>query len=364
MANFSRWLNRRGYSSKDVDLQTVQKYFRKRKGHQHPYRRNFAAQQMLELLRERDIGQHAGGIISTSKQNRIEEEFKHYQLQGRGLSEGTVKNHLFFVRRFLAHRFGQDRIHLSRLRATDITKFVLSEAHNLNFGCAKLLVSALRAFLRHLQLQGAIKDGLADCVPCVPDKALSTVPKFLRPGEVERVLTGCDRRTAEGRRDYAILLLLARLGLRGGEVAALKLNDVDWEHGHITVRGKGGTITQLPLPVDVGKAVVNYLRRGRPHCASPNIFVRFQPPLIGFAHASAISMIVRRALAQAEVDSPRKGAHLFRHTLATEMLKKGASLTEIGELLRHRHPNSTAIYTKVDLPALRKLALPWPGGVQ
>jgi integrase len=159
-------------------------------------------------------------------------------------------------------------------------------------------------------------------------------------------------------------LLLARLGLRACEIVALELDDIDWDNARITIRGKGGRLAQMPLPTDVGEAIALYLRSGRPRCACRRVFLRNRAPLRGFAHSITVSSIVRRALIEAGVDSARKGAHLFRHTLATELLRQEVSLDEIGELLRHESPNTTALYAKVDLIALRSLALPWPGGAQ
>jgi site-specific recombinase XerD len=157
-------------------------------------------------------------------------------------------------------------------------------------------------------------------------------------------------------------LLLARLGLRAGEVVALNLEDIDWEAGQMTIHGKGGRSAQMPLPTDVGEAIAAYLQRGRPHCSSRRIFIRAKAPLGGFASSVAICCIVMQALERAGVESPRKGAHLFRHTLACDLLRQGCSLDEIGELLRHQSPNTTEIYAKVDLTALRSVAQPWPGG--
>ena len=167
-----------------------------------------------------------------------------------------------------------------------------------------------------------------------------------------------------GRRDYAILLLLARLGLRSGEVAFLELDDIDWNAGQVSVRGKGGQRTALPLPADVGEAIAAYLRHGRPRSTSRRVFLRAKRPIRGFLGPSAVGSIVRHALQRAGIEAPTTGAHQFRHGLATQMLRQGASLTEIGEVLGHRNPQTTTIYTKVDLEALRTLALPWPGGVR
>ena len=194
--------------------------------------------------------------------------------------------------------------------------------------------------------------------------SFSTVPKHLSPDQVRRVLRSCNRGTALGLRDYTILLLLARLGLRAGEVVRLNLEDIDWDNARITVCGKGGKWAQLPLPADVARAIAHYLRRVRPRCAGRRVFIRDYAPAGGFNSAAAVASIVKRALARAGVTSTRKGAHLLRHSLATDMLRRGASLDEIGEVLRHKSPDTTAIYAKVDLKALRMLALPWPGGVR
>lgn len=178
------------------------------------------------------------------------------------------------------------------------------------------------------------------------------------------MLDSCDQETPIGRRNYAILLLLSRLGLRAFEIVGLNLEDFDWDNALITVCGKGRQRAQLPLPADVGQAVAHYLHHDRPRCSSRRVFIRDHAPLAGFGHSHAISKIVWRALEKAGVKSARKGAHLLRHSLATDLLQKGASLDEIGEVLRHKSPDSTAIYAKVELTALRQLALCWLGGVK
>jgi len=193
-------------------------------------------------------------------------------------------------------------------------------------------------------------------VPSVADLRDRTLPRGLEPAAVRKMLASCDRRRTVGRRDYAILLLLSRLGLRRGEVAAIGLGDVDWRAGELLVRGKGSRQDVLPLPVDVGEAVVSYLRR-RPRCESPALFLRMTAPLRGL-RPHAVGWIVREACTRAGL--PRVGAHRLRHTAATEMLRKGASLAEIGQVLRHREQKTTAIYAKVDREALRALARPWP----
>jgi integrase len=178
---------------------------------------------------------------------------------------------------------------------------------------------------------------------------------------VERILECCDRTRSVGRRNHAILLLLARLGIRAGEVVGLSLDDIDWNTGQITIRGKGGKSAQLPLTADVGTALAAYLRHDRPPSANRKVFLRHRAPFVGFANPSTISTLVMRALKHAGVESAHTGAHVFRHSLATSLLRQGGSLDEIGELLRHQSPNTTAIYAKVDVTALHALALPWPG---
>jgi site-specific recombinase XerD len=227
---------------------------------------------------------------------------------------------------------------------------------------AGLMGTALRTFLRYLQLRGEIAIDLAACVPTVANWRLSTLPKFLEPYQVQCILNHCDRHTPQGQRDYAILLLLARLGVRACEVVALTLDDVNWNVAEITIQGKGPRRAKLPLPHDVGEALALYLKQGRPSCNSRRVFIRLRAPLQGFANSIAISTLVARALKRAGVESPCTGAHLFRHTLATQMLQQGASLEEISQLLRHQSFNTTTLYAKVDLTALRPLAQPWPGG--
>lgn len=223
------------------------------------------------------------------------------------------------------------------------------------------MVTVLRSFLRFLQERGLLAADLVAAVPGVAGWRLSQLPKALSADQVERLLASCDRGASAGRRDYAILMLLARLGLRGGEVSALTLDDIDWESGEIVVHGKGQRVARLPLPADVGSALVNYLRQDRPACSTRRVFIRVKAPKRGFISPSVICCIVRRALKRAGLAPVFKGAHLLRHSLATDLLRRGASLVEIGQLLRHSQPNTTQIYAKVDIAALRAIALPWPG---
>lgn len=363
IADLSRWLQRRHILLQDLDSKVVNRFVQHHQ-RQKGIRRGDAgilSRFLAWLGQTGTVEQHRELPVKGPRQN-VTHQFRRYLLQDRGLSTATMQNYVPFIDQFLSERFRNKTLNLSTLRAADVTGFVQRHAHRFSPGRAKLLVTALRSFFRYLRHRGEISLDLAACVPTVPNWSSSTVPKFLPPGTVQRVLSRCDRQTPLGRRNYAILLLLARLGLRAGEVVALNLEDIDWEAGQMTVHGKGGRSTQMPLPTDVGEAIAVYLRNGRPRCSSRRVFIRAKAPLGGFASSVAICVIVMRALQRAGVESPRKGAHLFRHTLACDLLRQGCSLDEIGELLRHQSPNTTAIYAKVDLAALHSLALPWPGG--
>ena len=239
---------------------------------------------------------------------------------------------------------------------------MIRQARRYSSGRAKLFATALRSFFRFLLQRGAIAHDLAQAVPTVPNWRLTTLPRFMKAKDVDGPLQTCDRTTAKGQRDYAILLLLARLGLRAGEVAALTLDDLDWAAGELLIRGKSARHDRLPLPHEVGEALAIYLRHGRPPSAVRQVFIRMRAPRRGFSDGQAVGTIVRRTLVQAGLNPALKGAHLLRHSLATTLLHNGASLTEIGELLRHQNIETTRMYAKVDHGALRALALPWPGG--
>jgi len=362
IARFSNWLHDRQVAPHQVDEASVEGFLQRDPGIIHsseaaPLRR------LVAMLRKIEVTP-AKPPEPRNCQQRLTDEYRRYLIQERGLAEATLVNYVPFAEQLLFNRFGRRDLNLTELSATDITKFLQHRAHQVSPGRAKLLVSALRSFLRYLQHKGEILVDLARCVPPVATWSLSTLPKFLPAGAVQRVLDHCERNTTVGKRNYAVLLLLARLGLRAGEIVGLNLEDIDWDNGRITIRCKGGRWAQLPLPDDAGEAIALYLRSGRPRCSCRRVFLRHRAPLRGFAHSITVSTIVRRALIHAGVDSARKGAHLFRHTLATDLLRQGASLDEIGELLRHQSPNTTALYAKVDLTALRTLALPWPGGAR
>jgi site-specific recombinase XerD len=363
VADFSRWLRRRRLDAGDVDECTVERYLQSRQRFVDTYGgASFVPYKFLGMLRDRGIVTHKTVPIVVDPREIVVDAFRQYLSQERGLSVSTQCNYTRFAHQFLRERFGRGCLELSALSATDVTGFIRRHAHERSARSAQHLVGSLRAFLRYLRYRGEITTDLAACVPTVANWSLSTLPKFLQPGQVQQVLDHCDRHSALGLRNYAILVLLARLGLRACEIVAMTLDDIDWEGAHLMVRGKGGQRAQMPLSAEVGHAIAAYLRKGRPRCTSRRLFIREHAPRVGFANSCAVSTLVQRALADAGVDSPHTGAYVFRHSLATEMLRQGASLGEIGQLLRHAHPDTTQIYAKVDVCALRPLALRWPGG--
>jgi site-specific recombinase XerD len=362
IARFSKWLGDQSFNLRQVDEATIRRFLTRDPGIIHSGE-SATLRRLLAMLRRSGVTRAEVPEPKNSRE-RFANDYRRYLLQERGLAEATLVYFIRFAEQFLSDRFGNGDLNLSELCAKDVTNFVRNRAHQLSPGRAKLLVTALRSLLRYMRHQGEISIDLAKCVLPVAMWSLSSLPKFLPAGAVQQLLDNYERDTPLGKRNYAVLLLLARLGLRACEVVALELDDIDWGNGRITIRGKGGRLAQMPLPSDIGEAIALYLRFGRPCCTCRRVFLRQRAPVRGFAHSITVSSIVRRALIDAGVDSVRKGAHLFRHTLATDLLRQEVSLDEIGELLRHQSPNTTALYAKVDLTALRSLALPWPGGAR
>jgi site-specific recombinase XerD len=361
-AGFSRWLRKLKLRAPDVNSRRLAQYLRFHGRHNKPYTGDARAlSQFREFLLARRIitaDKRTAGQIRPVEQ--CTQEFTSYLREERLLAPATILIYVACIDRFLKDRFGASSVDLGKLGAQDVIRFVRNEASRLNPKRAKLLTTALRSFFRYGCFRGELSPDLATAVPVVANWSRPLIPRAIGPDQVRRVLAHIDRNTAVGRRDYAILLLLARLGMRASEVVLLELKDIDWEKGRLRVRGKGGSQTQLPLPKEVGDAIVDYLRNGRPRTSIRRVFLCADAPTRGLQHASTLCDIVRRAVQVAGVDAPTLGAHQFRHGLASEMLRRGASLREIGELLGHRSPETTKIYAKVDVEALRTLALPWP----
>ena len=282
--------------------------------------------------------------------------FRGHLLAERGLAECTADAYVARARRFLA-----GRADLSTVTSADVTRAVQREAARVSVGSTQYYVAGLRAFLRFCFVEGLVGADLSAAALAVTGRRRSSLPKGIAAGDAQRLLESCDRRRSDGRRDYAILAVLVRLGLRAGEVAGLRLDDIDWRAGEIMVHGKGRRTDRLPLPADVGEAIVAYLRRGRPRTARREVFLRMLAPIEPLGRGG-VSCVVRRACRRAGV--AEIGAHRLRHTLACEMVAAGVELPEIGAVLRHRGVSSTSIYARVNIDALRELALPWPGGEQ
>jgi site-specific recombinase XerD len=362
IADLSRWLKQKHLEVHDLDGAVVGRFLQLRR-RQDRVRRGDpkALGRLLAMLRQTGVVKQQQAVDGSARAKVIG-EFRHYLLHERGLSQPTLLNYAPVIEQFLSERFHKQTPDFGQLRAPDVTGFVLRHVRQLSPVRAKLMVTALRSFFRYLRHRGAMSIDLTGCVPTVPSWSLSDLPRFLPAADVERVLDCCDRKTSVGRRNYAILLLLARLGVRAGEVVGLNLDDIDWSAGQIIIRGKGGKSAPLPLAADVGASLAAYLRHDRPLSVTRRVFIRHRAPLVGFGNSSTVSSLVRRALKHAGIESAHKGAHVLRHSLATSLLRQGGSLDEIGELLRHQSPNTTAIYAKVDITALHTLALPWPGG--
>ena len=357
----SRWLDREGLAVGELSAQQGERFAASRRA---AGRVTLVAPQSvtlpLEYLRALGLRPTPAPQLAHGPVEELLADYSRYLLIERGLTPHTVCDaYVPAARLFLAGRDGPGGLRLDRLAAADVSVFLTRECPKRSVSGARDLASALRSFLRYLHLVGRIEAPLVWALPSVADLRDRTLPRGLQPTAVTRLLASCDRRRLVGRRDFAILLLLSRLGLRAGEVARLQLDDVDWRRGLLLVRGKGGRYDELPLPDDVGQAVVSYLRR-RPRCSSRAVFVRVTAPRREL-NRSTIGWVVRAACDRAGL--PRVGAHRLRHTAATEMLRQGASLAEIGEVLRHREQKTTAIYAKVDRTALRPLARPWPAPV-
>ena len=284
-------------------------------------------------------------------------EFRQWMQQQRGTCESTLSNYEVHLRKLLTE-VGEDP---STWDARSLRQFVLEGSRTYGWAAAKKRTTALRMLLRFLIADGRCASGLDGAIPVLVHRRLSSLPRYLSADDVERVIASCDRASAVGQRDRAILLLLARLGLRAGDIVHLRLRDIDWKAAWIHVVGKGRRETCLPLTQELGNALVTYLRRSRPTTDTDVVFVRARAPFRAFRSHCAVSVIVDRAFARAGVTRPSRGAaHLLRHSVAASMLRHGASLQDVATLLRHRSVTTTEIYAKVDVTALRMIAQPWP----
>jgi site-specific recombinase XerD len=310
----------------------------------------------VEFLAERGIIRRKTTSTTAAIDRRVV-EFQDWLRQHRGICEKTIDRHGRMVMRLLP-ALG------SRLRSWDahlIREVILAERKRASIAHVKTMATALRGYLRFLGARGLCRPGLDHAVPIIPQWRLSALPLYISASDVERLIATCDLTTRIGIRDRAILLLLARLGLRAGDILLLRLTDIDWQQATLSVRGKGRRETRLPLPQDAGDAVLAYLDQARPRVDCDQIFFMSNAPLRPLTRSSAVSDIVRGAIRKARITAPTKGANLLRHSAATAMLRGGATLDMVGAVLRHRSPDMTVHYAKVDVMTLQQIAQPWPG---
>ena len=365
VAALSQWMVQTKLPLKDLNERRVAKFLGWRWRH-YVYRSGDKCTPalLLQHLRQLDVIPPPTPVPLTPI-DVMERTYGQYLRQERSFMSGSVGQYLTVARRFLWHRFRDGKIRLNELHTKDVSDFILKDSSIRGRRSAQLMTSVLRSFLNYLFQESKTAANLAAAIPATAGGRLSELPRYLEAAEVEKLLRACDRRHKVGRRDYAVLVLLARLGLRASEVTNLELDDIDWTAGELVIHGKGNRVDRMPLLQEVGKAVADYLKRGRPRCSTRRVFVQCKAPYAGFSSPpNIVSSIVKRALARAGLNPINHGAHLLRHSLATNLLRSGASLTQIGQVLRHQQMSSTEIYAKVDVNALRALAQPWPGGAQ
>jgi site-specific recombinase XerD len=362
-ANFSKWLETEEVAAQDVTDEHIERFFQGPRRPQAIQRGECATlRRCIDFLLELGVIHPLPHPRETTPIQQAVDTFRTYLRQERGLSDKTLIQYSPFIERFLFERFGHGALELAALRAGDVVEFIKQQATHLSPARAKVATTALRAYLRYLHACGEIELDLVTAVPTVPNWSLSAIPRAIAPEHLQAVLAHCPRDTSVGRRDYAILMLLARLGLRSSEIVALTLESIDWESGSIAVASKGNQATSLPMPVEVGEAIADYLRHGRPPSSSRALFLRACAPIRGLGAQQTIATIVSAAIERAGIETRHRGSHQFRHALASDLLRHGATLNEIGSVLRHRHTKTTHLYAKVDFAALRPLSLPWPGG--
>jgi site-specific recombinase XerD len=358
MAHVSRWLAESGLPPADLVVADLERFVADRRQHSRVDRSLTlrAVQPLLDHLRGIGVVPETWAQSPVVGRGLVIEQFVAYLATERGLAGSTIGSYRDVAERFLTG-CGWEPGSPASLTGGAVNAFVLGEAARRSPGSLNTVTTALRALLRFLRLHGHAP-ALVDAVPVAPSWRDRGVVRAVAAEHVAGMLASCDRRTAVGLRDYAVLKVLTRLGLRRGEVASLTVDDVDWRCGELTVTGKGSRIEVLPLPVDVGEAIAGYCRHGRRNGGARALFVSSMAPWGGLS-PSGVGQVVARACARAGL--PVIGAHRLRHTAATEMRAAGAPLIEIGQLLRHRHTATTMIYARDDLAALRAVTRPWPG---
>ena len=364
VGDFSAWMANERTGMNDLNEETVLRYERFRAKHRHPFLSDHAALvRMLSVLREIGAIEAATpNVLGTLEQ--IEHDFEQYLIQNRELAQASIIRHRTPLRKFLREYCSAGISSFSTLTGKDVTRFLVQRAHDQSPSSARNLCWTLRSFFRYLLHEGHTTRDLSSAVPSIRSWRDAALPDRLSKEQIQTVLDCCDKSSVAGLRDYAVLVLLSRLGLRANECVLLMLDDIDWHSRRLMIRGKGGVLAYLPLISDVGVALAEYLQHARPVTDSRYLFVRVLAPHSGFSASAAISRIATSALVRAGLPLRYSGAHIFRHSLATNMLGAGASLSEIGQVLRHKNQDTTRLYAKVDIDALSSLALPWPEDLQ
>lgn len=364
--HFATWLSGRGMALEAADADLVSRFLKRhlprcRCPTPAPRRLRGMGAPLRHLLTVLGVARSRAAIVPPTMATLIG-SYEAHLLGACGLSPQTCRYRLRYAREFLAACFGDDPIDTAALTTADVRGFVLERAAHSKPGSAQVLASALRCFLRFLQLRGQACPSLVHAVPSVAHWRLAELPRTLDVTEIRRLLAVFDQSTPTGRRDYAMALCLTELGLRASEIPTLTLDDVHWRAGMLGVAaGKGRQAHLLPLPARVARALATYVRRGRPATCDRHLFLRHTPPIDSPVSCSLVRGVIRRGYDRAQLDAGT-GTHILRRTAATRLLHAGASVKVIADLLRHRSFDTTAIYAKVDLPRLRAVALPWPEG--
>lgn len=366
VAHFGRWADRGDIAISSFDG-TIVVGFREHLTSCRCFKRNkgvfrdatIGVERLLAYLRLYQVIAPAESVAPVPPFAALSERFADWTLRHRGLAPITTHRYQCVLRPFLA-ALGEDP---AAYDVEHIRAFVIEQLASLGREGTRSAVTAIRAFLRFLVAERRVPSGMEHCVPTVPQWRLSSMPRYLEAPDLERVVNSCDVSKAHGLRDHAVLLLLARLGLRAGDIAAMRLADIDWCCGTLRVCGKSRRDVLLPLPQAVGDAVLAYLERGRPSSPSVQLFLTVSAPARPFASSTTVADIVRCALKRTGIPHPpARGAHLLRHSAATAMLRAGSSLDVIATVLRHQSPDTTAHYAKVDLVLLEQVVQPWLGG--
>jgi site-specific recombinase XerD len=355
--DLGRWMDARDFAASDLDRVMVAEF---RDAMRTAGMRNVPGAHGLDRLLQylEHEGVRAASAVPATPVEELVQRYRRWLVGDRGLAEATVERYVKLARLFLTQRSTELVHSVENLTGTDIVAFLLQESDRLSVGSVKGRVAELRSLLKFLYLQGLTPRPLATVVPPVAGWRDTGVPKAIPAADVQLLLGGCDRSHPIGVRDFAMLMLVARLGLRSAEVARLELGDIDWRAGQIILRGKASRQEGMPLPVDVGEALTAYLTQARPSTRIRQVFLAAKAPMRPIA-PGLVSDVTHRACDRAGL--PRIGAHRLRHSLATEMLRRGATIVEVSQVLRHRDLATTAIYAKVDYAALRAVARPWPG---